>query len=225
VPADPPNPILDPNRVRSRRLLIGLTPSELAMRVGLGSLAIVNLEQGVSQDRWTLEHLRLLADALQADVADLLTSAPDERQGRHEPTEELIGLISASSEELTPTGAAHALGVTPDELHDLIDAARHKLRSVNLTIVAIAGTLALRPRRLADDLVDHALARSSQTKMRPTEASVLHAVVTERDARMVGDTPAHHTARRRLVAAGVLNADGHDVTLSERTAYSLGLRR
>lgn len=69
------NPLLDPERLKRRRITAGLSQTALAEKAGVTNSHISQVERG--KKGFSPANLARLATALDCDIADLMTDRPE----------------------------------------------------------------------------------------------------------------------------------------------------
>ncbi len=101
----PPQRLLDPALIRSRRLSLGISEKDLATHLGVSVSAVCGIESGADQRNHDVAFVVGLADALSAPVSSLLVvpEAPAvDRTGDLVPD---LGALLASADAPVPVGA------------------------------------------------------------------------------------------------------------------------
>lgn len=106
---DPERSRLDGRTLAAFRLQAGLSRRRLAAAAGVGAGVIRRLEEGGSDRQLSLYRLRLIAERLGVDAADLLTTGPTGQRRPASDDLKLEALLAHSRRHLTTDELARAL--------------------------------------------------------------------------------------------------------------------
>lgn len=191
--------ILDPEKVRVRRVESGISELELGSMLGAAVWVTRALERGADQCHLDLRFVRDLARALGTDVDDLLESSTAAQHHTVGSVEDVadpndasaVGALLAETQELMAVDTiAWALGWTSartllalDELEQRLASVGQRLQWLQDSMVGVAAC------RLYDEVLHAAASRSIATDgISPREASVL-ARMLERSHHRMRDIP------------------------------------
>lgn len=129
-------------RIRRRRLELGLSQRELARQLGEVPNVIKALESGTNHDQLTLVHLDGLATALGVTPQWLLGEQHVACEDEPPQVDRLIALVMSGAERRVPKWVLAArLNLDPAALDAMVDAAQTALAPVGLTFASnTAGT-------------------------------------------------------------------------------------
>lgn len=222
--APEPVHIVDPAKVRARRIEAGLAERELGSTLGLAVGVIRALERGGDQGYLNLRVVRDLARAIGTTPDDLLTDEPSTPASPAVPDAvedgdvATVGAVLAEMQELVAVDtlawslrwtSARTL-VALDRLEVELGAVGQRLRWLHDTMVGIC---AIRP---DDTVLDAAASRSvAEEGIAPREASVLARMI-ERPQHRLRDIPI--VTLRRFRRAGLIHTDVVDDPAERKAA-------
>lgn len=209
------------DRIRRRRLELGLARRDVAREVGLSEGAVTRVEHGSDADEWSVRHVRRLARVLGTTVSELLDPEPRASKAEADDDVTRLAAVLAHCDRLTPVRAlSETVGWTLGRTNDVLDELDERSKLVGLRIQRLRGQVALRPRPCESDL--GALTRLEMTTagISRTQARTLHAVSSGTFTEQRADAQ-DRMALSSLVGAGLVDDHSDGPRLSDAVAFSL----
>lgn len=210
-------PLLDTERIRSRRRELGLSARAIEAAIGAGGNWCHSVETGVNHDQIPLREFISLAGELAIDPAQLLAQRPAEPSlGRDDPkalsadAERLGRILFDLPNQTNTTRLATALGWTADRVDAALDVLEARLPAAGQRLVrGVNGVQLARDSAGVDTVVAGlASARINDTGLNATQAlmllKVLRGEIDERAASSATMSNAHRVALAELVNAGLV---------------------
>jgi transcriptional regulator with XRE-family HTH domain len=175
--------LLDGDRIRARRLSLGISERELARRLGVTGVVVNNLERGLNHADQDAGLLADLARHLGLPIADLFTAPPatQAEDGAAGDAAAVGALVAAAGRGVPATVLADATGWTLDRVTAALDELEVRLSAVGQALLRFGdGEVKLVPRVGAGDRdrLQAMLRRSfARTGMNLRQASMLHRVM------------------------------------------------
>lgn len=228
--------MLDPAKVRSRRIDAGYTERTLSGFLGVSNRVIDRLEEGRDQSHLDVRLITKLAEALAVTVAELLVEEPDTvldtDQDECQPDDvALIGaLVARTTNDLYIDLTADALNWTrPRTIRALHDLDR-KLTQVGQRLSWLGDYSVRRcTQQIGPDLAETVGSRHVMLAgLNITEAKMLHQLIATGTTARIGDWD--RWDRRRLLDANIVTLNEQaptssviPVALSDNTRFALAL--
>lgn len=231
-------PALAGDRIRQRRLSLGLSETGLSRSLGVSPMTVRRVEEGGTPVNYDLRFIAAYAAALglefadMFDISDLGGAAPD---GAADDDPATVGAVLAASGGRAHIDAlATALGWTLERTRLALDDLEPRVRAAGMRLVWFADTeVLLAPADGHDEVTAAHLSRAVEVAgVNVTEFHVIRQLAQSGPVKHWAGSDARLLARlvaAGLVRAGRTGATGHkgrqrtEVALTDRTLYDLCL--